>query len=92
MYIILEILWLLLCIIYSYIHALARIIIPKSPKSVKDKVALITGGAKGIGREIALRLAEKGAKLVILDVDAVSVPVTCSKHNTPTLWRLFFCA
>lgn len=33
--------------------------------SLKDKVVFITGGSRGIGREIALRCAEEGAKIVI---------------------------
>lgn len=37
--------------------------------SVKGKVALITGGANGVGAEVARRLYEKGAKLVLTDVD-----------------------
>lgn len=34
-----------------------------------NKVAVVTGGARGIGKEIALRLAGAGCRLVISDVD-----------------------
>jgi NAD(P)-dependent dehydrogenase (short-subunit alcohol dehydrogenase family) len=37
--------------------------------SVAGKVAVITGGANGIGAEVARRLHDKGAKLVLIDLD-----------------------
>lgn len=37
---------------------------------VKDKVAVITGSGRGIGREIALLMAKEGAKVVVNDVGA----------------------
>lgn len=37
--------------------------------SLAGRVALVTGGAKGIGRGIALRLADAGADVMIVDVD-----------------------
>lgn len=38
-------------------------------KSVRGKVVLITGGANGIGAEVARRVHAKGAKLILTDVD-----------------------
>ena len=36
-----------------------------------DKVAIVTGSARGIGRATAELLSEHGAKVVINDLDAV---------------------
>jgi NADP-dependent 3-hydroxy acid dehydrogenase YdfG len=41
--------------------------------SVNGRVALITGGANGIGAEVARRLHDKGAKLVLTDLDEVAL-------------------
>ena len=35
-----------------------------------DKVAVITGGASGIGRALAWRFSEEGARIVVADIDA----------------------
>ena len=40
-------------------------------QSLLGKVAVVTGGARGIGRWIALCLAQEGANIVVNDLRAV---------------------
>jgi NAD(P)-dependent dehydrogenase (short-subunit alcohol dehydrogenase family) len=43
---------------------------------MKNKVALVTGAASGLGRATAIKLAEAGASLVIVDVQAEALAET----------------
>lgn len=43
-----------------------------------NKVAIVTGGSKGIGREISLKLASYGAKVVIIARNKKEIDETCN--------------
>ena len=46
---------------------------------LKDKVALITGAGRGIGREIALNMASEGCHVAIVDVDENTLKATAAE-------------
>jgi NAD(P)-dependent dehydrogenase (short-subunit alcohol dehydrogenase family) len=55
---------------------------------LKSTVSLITGAARGIGRDIALRFAEEGATLSVVDIDSRGIhnlTAECKERGTQTL-------
>jgi NAD(P)-dependent dehydrogenase (short-subunit alcohol dehydrogenase family) len=54
---------------------------------MKGKVALVTGGASGMGRICALRLAEQGARVAIFDLNDEGLAATAAAHPDVTAFR-----
>ncbi len=48
---------------------------------LNGKAAIVTGGAKGIGKGIAYRLAEAGVKVLVADTDEVEAQKTAEELN-----------
>ena len=46
---------------------------------LKDRVAIVTGGGRGIGRDIALAYAREGARVVVAEIDAVTAEATAKE-------------
>ncbi|XP_070506323.1 estradiol 17-beta-dehydrogenase 11-like [Chironomus tepperi] len=53
--------------------------IRKKPKNINGQLALVTGGARGLGKAIAERLAQEGCNLAICDVHLDEAQRTCEE-------------
>ncbi len=57
----------------------------KHPRSVSGKVAVVTGGGRGIGRATAQALVRRGARVAIGDVDLATAERTAQELGSGTI-------
>jgi NAD(P)-dependent dehydrogenase (short-subunit alcohol dehydrogenase family) len=53
----------------------------REPVRLKDKIAIVTGAGRGIGRDIALAYASEGAHVVVAEVDPATATATVHDIN-----------
>jgi len=57
----------------------------KQPRSLYGKVAVVTGGGRGIGKALALAMASEGCRVAIGDVDAASAEAAAAELGGDTV-------
>lgn len=68
--------------VFLFFQTLIDLIRSKKPKTIKNQLALITGGANGIGKAIALNLAYHGCNIAIADIDMNAAEKTIQELKT----------
>jgi NAD(P)-dependent dehydrogenase (short-subunit alcohol dehydrogenase family) len=57
----------------------------KQPRSLHGRVAVVTGGGRGIGKALALALASEGCRVAIGDVDSASAETAAAELGGDTI-------
>ncbi|XP_052761387.1 17-beta-hydroxysteroid dehydrogenase 13-like [Mya arenaria] len=86
MYIVIQIFQTLFYLIYCYLEAVIRFFVPVKKKSFAGTIVLVTGAGHGIGKELAMKFSEVGARLILWDinkrqVEEVEQTIRKSRHK-----------
>ncbi|XP_058461412.1 estradiol 17-beta-dehydrogenase 11-like [Malaya genurostris] len=70
--IIVDILTFLVLLVPILLGYVGRLFVSKPKKKIEGQLALVTGGANGLGREICLQLAQQGCHVAVADLDVTN--------------------
>ncbi|XP_059058347.1 epidermal retinol dehydrogenase 2-like [Achroia grisella] len=78
-----DIIWVVVNAVYAIFQAFYEFFKPPPLKSVRLETALVIGSGRGVGREIAIQLAELGAIVLCVDKNKTNNDTTVEmiKHN-----------
>uniref|UniRef100_A0A8C2TET9 Estradiol 17-beta-dehydrogenase 11 n=1 Tax=Coturnix japonica TaxID=93934 RepID=A0A8C2TET9_COTJA len=66
-------------LLYSYVEALLKLLLPVKRKNVRGELVLVTGAARGLGRATAREFARCQSRLVLWDVEAHGLKETAAE-------------
>ncbi|XP_058461410.1 estradiol 17-beta-dehydrogenase 11-like [Malaya genurostris] len=69
----------LLLAVWVSLCNLVKLFLPVQRKSITGQIALVTGGANGLGKALCLRLAREGCSVAVADVDFSSAQATAEE-------------
>lgn len=64
---------------YYAVESLYRLFFPRQPKDITSDVVLVTGAANGLGRALAHKFAQRGARVVLWDIDKQALEETTAQ-------------
>lgn len=74
-----EVFELVIGTVFYLFEAFVRLFIPHPRKDVEGEIALVTGAANGIGKLIAKELGQRGATLVLWDINSEALDRTAKE-------------